>query len=111
MATFKQMTYVRERYPDAKIYVFYIDLRTPGKYEHFREKLMADEKVQFIKGKVADIIAEDDGGVTVVAENAVTGAKIQQKVDMACPGNRYAACSGDRCGPWRADGRQRFCRQ
>jgi len=82
MATFKQMTYVRERYPDAKIYVFYIDLRTPGKYEHFREKLMGDEKSEFIKGKVADIIPEDDGGVTVVAENAVTGAKIQQKVDM-----------------------------
>jgi len=82
MATFKQMTYIRERYPEAKIYVFYIDLRTPGKYEHFREKLMGDENSEFIKGKVADIIAEDDGGVTVVAENAVTGAKILQKVDM-----------------------------
>ncbi|MDH3329061.1 MAG: heterodisulfide reductase subunit A, partial [Desulfobulbaceae bacterium] len=82
MATFKQMTYVRERYPEAKIYVFYIDLRTPGKYEHFRAKLMGDEKAEFIKGKVADIIPEDDGGVTVVAENAVTGAKIRQKVDM-----------------------------
>jgi quinone-modifying oxidoreductase, subunit QmoA len=82
MATFKHMTYIRERYPDAQIYVFYIDLRTPGKYEHFREKLMGDAKSQFIKGKVADIIPEDDGGVTVVAENAVTGAKIQQKVDL-----------------------------
>ena len=82
MATFKQMTYVRERYPEAKIYVFYIDLRTPGKYEHFRAKLMGDEKAEFIKGKVADITPEDDGGVTVVAENAVTGAKIRQKVDM-----------------------------
>ncbi|MCI5130196.1 MAG: CoB--CoM heterodisulfide reductase iron-sulfur subunit A family protein [Candidatus Electrothrix sp. EH2] len=73
MATFKQMTYIRERYPDAKIYVFYIDLRTPGKYEHFREKLRTYENAEFIKGKVADIIAEDDGGVTVVAENAVGG--------------------------------------
>ncbi len=82
MASMKQMTYVRERYPDAKIYVFYIDLRTPGKYEHFREKLRTDANAQFIKGKVADIIAESDGGVTVVAENAVTGAKIHQKVDM-----------------------------
>ena len=82
MATFKQMTYIRERYPEAKIYVFYIDLRTPGKYEHFREKLMADEHAQFIKGKVADIIADDDGGVTVVAEDAVSGTKVQQKVDM-----------------------------
>ncbi len=83
MATFKQMTYVREQYPDAKIYVFYIDLRTPGKYEHFRAKLMTDENAEFIKGKVADIIPDEDGGVTVVAENAITGAKIQQKVDMA----------------------------
>ncbi|MDH4316806.1 MAG: CoB--CoM heterodisulfide reductase iron-sulfur subunit A family protein [Desulfobulbaceae bacterium] len=83
MASLKQMTYVREQYPDAQIYVFYIDLRSPGKYEHFRDKLMGDKKATFIKGKVANIIPGDDGGVTVVAENAVTGAKIQQKVDMA----------------------------
>ena len=82
MATFKQMTYIREQYPDAKIYVFYIDLRTPGKYEKFREKLMEDENATFIKGKVADIDIEADGTVTVVAENAVTGDKIQQTVDM-----------------------------
>lgn len=83
MATFKQMSYVREQYPDAKIYVFYIDLRTPGKYEKFREVRMADTNATFIKGKVADIIIEADGGVTVVAENALTAEKISQKVDMA----------------------------
>lgn len=96
MATFKQMTYVRERYPDANIYVFYIDLRTPGKYEHFREKLMGDAKSQFIKGKVADIIPEADGGVTVVAENAVTGAKIQQKVDMCVLATGMQPALGDK---------------
>ena len=95
MATFKQMTYVRERYPEAKIYVFYIDLRTPGKYEHFREKLMGDENSKFIKGKVADIIAEDDGGVTVVAENAVTGAKVRQKVDMCVLATGMQPAFGD----------------
>ncbi len=83
MATMKQITYIRERYPEAPIYVFYIDLRTPGKYEKFREKLMADPKTFFIKGKVADIVAEGDGGVTMVAENAVTGDKVRQKVDLA----------------------------
>ncbi len=83
MATFKQMTYVREQYPEAKIYVFYIDLRTPGKYEKFREVRMADKNAVFIKGKVAQITPESDGSVTVVAENAVTGDKISQKVDMA----------------------------
>ncbi|MBW2658646.1 MAG: CoB--CoM heterodisulfide reductase iron-sulfur subunit A family protein [Deltaproteobacteria bacterium] len=83
MATFKQMTYVRRQYPDAQIYVFYIDLRTPGKYEKFRAERMADENATFIKGKVADIVPEADGGVTVIAENALTAKKISQKVDMA----------------------------
>ena len=50
--------------------------------ENFREKFMADPNTTFIKGKVADIVAERDGGVTVVAENAVTGTKIHQKVDL-----------------------------
>ncbi len=83
MASLKQITYVREQYPDAKVTVFYIDLRSPGKYEKFREKFTEDENVTFVKGKVADIIAEDDGSVTVVAEDAVTGAKVSEKVDMA----------------------------
>jgi quinone-modifying oxidoreductase, subunit QmoA len=83
MASLKQVTYIRERYPEAKVTVFYIDLRTPGKYEKFREKVMDDENVHFVKGKVADIIPEEDGGVTVIAENAVTGEKVQEKVDMA----------------------------
>jgi quinone-modifying oxidoreductase subunit QmoA len=83
MASLKQVTYIRERYPEAKVTVFYIDMRTPGKYEKFREKVMADENVHFIKGKVADIIPEDDGSVIVIAENAVTGEKVQEKVDMA----------------------------
>ncbi len=83
MATLKQMSYVREQYPDAKIYVYYIDLRTPGKYEKFREARMADENAFFIKGKVADILPDEDGGVTVIAENALTAEKMSQKVDMA----------------------------
>ncbi len=82
MATFKHISYIRAQYPDAKIHVFYIDLRTPGKYENFREKFMADPNTVFIKGKVADIVAERDGSVTVVAENALTGAKIHQQVDL-----------------------------
>ena len=84
MASLKQATYVRERYPDAKIYVFYIDLRTPGnRYEKFYEKIKEDENIFLIKGKVAEV-SEDPASknVTVVAENAVTGEKIHQTVEM-----------------------------
>ncbi|MBU4320115.1 MAG: FAD-dependent oxidoreductase, partial [Nitrospinae bacterium] len=84
MASLKQATYVRERCPEAKIYIFYIDIRTPGlKYEKFYKKIKEDENVFFIKGKVAEV-SEDPGSknITVVAENAVTGEKIKQEVDM-----------------------------
>lgn len=82
MASMKQITYIRAQYPEAKITVFYIDLRTPGKYEKFRAKLMDDKNITWIKGKVADIVVEDDGGVTVVAENTLTGDKVHEKVDL-----------------------------
>jgi quinone-modifying oxidoreductase subunit QmoA len=84
MASLKQTTYVRERYPDAKIYVFYIDLRTPGyRYERFYEKIKADANVFLIKGKVAEVSQDPTSkNITVVAENAVTGEKIHQEVEM-----------------------------
>ncbi len=84
MASLKQATYVRERYPDAKIYIFYIDLRAPGyRYERFYKKIKEDENVFFIKGKVAEVSEDTDTrNVTVTAEDAVTGEKIHQTVDM-----------------------------
>jgi quinone-modifying oxidoreductase subunit QmoA len=85
MASLKQSTYIRELYPDAKIYIFYIDVRAPGqRYEKFYKKIKQDENVFLIKGKVAEV-SEDANSkdITVVAENAVTGEKITQTVDMA----------------------------
>jgi quinone-modifying oxidoreductase, subunit QmoA len=84
MASLKHVTYIREQYPDAKVYIFYIDLRTPGqRYEQFYNKIKQDENVFFIKGKVAEVIENpDNNNITVVAENAVTGEKVKQEVEM-----------------------------
>ena len=84
MASLKQATYVRERYPEAKIYIFYIDLRAPGqRYEKFYQTIKEDENVFFIKGKVAEVAEDAESkAVTVIAENAVTGEKTKQTVDL-----------------------------
>lgn len=84
MASLKQATYVREQYPDAKVYIFYIDVRAPGqRYEKFYKKIKEDENVFFIKGKVAEVAEDPETkNITVVAENAVTGEKIKQTVEM-----------------------------
>lgn len=85
MASLKQATYIREQYPDTKIYIFYIDVRAPGqKYEKFYKKIKEDKNVFLIKGKVAEVSEDPDSkNITVVAENAVTGEKIKQTVEMA----------------------------
>lgn len=84
MASLKHATYIREQYPDTKVYIFYIDIRSPGdRYEKFYKKVKEDENVILIKGKVAEV-SEDSAtkNITVVAENAVTGEKIHQTVEM-----------------------------
>ena len=53
LASLKQATYVREQIPDSRAYIFYIDLRTPGTYEFFSQKVQSDPNVSTIKGKVA----------------------------------------------------------
>ncbi len=83
MASLKQATYVREQYPDAEITIFYIDLRTPGRYQKFADKVLADEKVKTVKGKVAKV--EEDpttGGVWVTAEDTISGNKITELYDL-----------------------------
>ena len=43
MASLKQVTYIREQNPDAKVYIFYIDVRAPGqRYEKFYQKIKED---------------------------------------------------------------------
>ncbi|MFP4158296.1 MAG: FAD-dependent oxidoreductase [Desulfobacterales bacterium] len=83
MASLKHATYIREQYPDTKVYIFYIDLRAPGyRYEKFYDKIKEDENVEFVKGKVAAVEDGGNGRVTVVAEDALTGEKLHQTVDM-----------------------------
>lgn len=84
LASLKHATYVREQYPDAEIYIFYIDIRTPGtSYERFFNKIKEDEKITLIKGKVAKVEADPaGGGVIVTAEDIFAGGKIHMAVDM-----------------------------
>ncbi|GIT08968.1 MAG: heterodisulfide reductase subunit A [Pseudomonadota bacterium] len=82
LGSLKHASYVLEQNPEAKIYIFYIDIRTPGKYEDFVAKVQAKPNVNMIKGKVAKIIAGKDGGVLVEAENILSLEKVRLDVDM-----------------------------
>jgi quinone-modifying oxidoreductase subunit QmoA len=83
MGSLKQTRYVREQYPDAEIYVFYIDIRAPGRLEDFYQAVQEDEKLTLIKGKVAKITEDPaTGNLVVEAEDALSGQLAKQEVEM-----------------------------
>jgi quinone-modifying oxidoreductase subunit QmoA len=81
MGSLKQTRYIREQYPEAQIYVYYIDIRAPGRLEDFYAATQKDEKLQLIKGKVAKI-TDAGGDLVVEAEDTLSGERISQKVNL-----------------------------
>lgn len=83
LASLKHSRYVREQYPDAQIYIFYIDIRALGKFEDFYSEVAKDKKVSFIKGKVAEITEDPaTGALTVTAEDQLSGKLSKTTVDL-----------------------------
>ncbi len=78
---------VHERLPEAEVYNFYIDIRTPGKgYEEFYHRLM-DEGAHFIRGRVAEVtniprLPAEKGKLVVQAEDTLLGKQRRVPVDM-----------------------------
>jgi len=83
LASMKQATYIRERYPDAEIHLFYIDVRSPGRMEDFYTKVQEDEKFFFHRGKVGKITETADNNLILEAENTLTGSITRMEVDLA----------------------------
>jgi len=82
LASLKHANYVRAANPTSKVYVFYIDIRTPGKYEGFYSRTRADPNIEFVKGKVAKVERGRDGRMIVEAEDILRGGKIRVEVDL-----------------------------
>lgn len=83
MASIKQAMYLREKNPSSTPTIFYIDLRTPGRYENFLNKANADEKISFNKGIVGKI-SEDasTGDLILEVEDMLSAKKIKFRAEM-----------------------------
>ena len=59
MYTAKHAMLCREKYPDTEVYVFYIDVRTPGKnFDEFYRRAVEQYDVHYIKGMVGKVVPE-----------------------------------------------------
>jgi len=82
MYTAKHAMLVKEKYPDTEVYVFYIDVRTPGKnFDEFQRRAVEQYDVHYIKGMVGKV-AEQNGHLRVQASDLLADRQIVIDADM-----------------------------
>jgi quinone-modifying oxidoreductase subunit QmoA len=83
LASLKQATYLREQYPDCDATIFFIDIRALDRLEDFYTKVQEDEKVTFIKSKIANITENEESlDLLVEGEDTRTGGQIRMTFDL-----------------------------
>jgi heterodisulfide reductase subunit A len=83
MYTIKNALVFKEKYPDANVYIFYIDIRTPSKgYEEFYQRAL-QAGIQFVQGRPAEIVENSaNGNLVVRAEDRSLGRPVEAEVEM-----------------------------
>lgn len=82
MYTAKHAMLCREKYPDTEVYVFYIDVRTPGKnFDEFYRRAVEEYGVHYIKGMVGKVIPQN-GVLKVQASDLLDNRQLHIEADM-----------------------------
>ena len=82
MYTAKHAMLTREKYPDTEVYVFYIDVRTPGKnFDEFYRRAVEEYGVHYVKGMVGKVVPEN-GKLHVQASDLLGGRQLHIDADM-----------------------------
>ena len=83
MYTAKHAMLIRDKYPDTEVYVFYIDVRTPGKnFDEFYRRAVEEYGVHYIKGMVGKVMPQPDGKLLVRASDLLANEQILVNADM-----------------------------
>ena len=79
----KQAIEIKERFPYARVYCFYMDLRLFGKkYEDFYVNAQRDYGIQFIRGRVSEVGETIDRRLQLKAEDTLSGKPLKVRLDL-----------------------------
>ena len=79
----KQAIELKEKFPQAGIWCFYMDLRLFGKkYEDFYINAQKNYGIHFIRGRVSEVGETIDGRVLVKAEDTLSGKPVKVTLDL-----------------------------
>ncbi len=81
--TLKQVRYLKEKMPDARCYIFYQDIRTPGFDEELYQQVKSMDNVIFIRGNPSTVKPEGDTGkLSIRAEDTLSGKEVRLSLDL-----------------------------
>ncbi len=95
LTSLKQSLYLRESIEDAKAYIFYEFMRTPGQYEDFYRRVQEDPGIFLTRSEVTGVVRDTDGSLVVSATDTMPGRQIEVKVDMVVLAAGMAPNSAD----------------
>ncbi len=82
MYTAKHAMLTRDKHPETEVYVFYIDVRTPGKnFDEFYRRAVEEYGVHYIKGMVGKVCPEKDK-LIVSGSDLIEGKQLKIDADM-----------------------------
>jgi quinone-modifying oxidoreductase subunit QmoB len=82
LTSLKQALYLREADGEAKAYIFYEFMRTPGLYEDFYRRAQEDPGIFPTRGEVTDVTRDGDGKLTVTVRNTMLEDEMEVSVDL-----------------------------
>ena len=77
----KQAMYIREQYPDCRVYVIYKDIRSPQQFEMFYMQAQADEGIFLTKGEIQDV-SPNGNGINIKVTDTLLGDDLEINTDM-----------------------------
>lgn len=92
----KQACEIKQIYPNADVFCFYMDLRMFGRgYENLYYNAQKDYGIRFIRGRVSEVSEDLDKRVIVKAEDTLTGKPIKVTLDtLILMSGMQNSCSG-----------------
>ena len=82
MYTAKQAILTKEHLPDSQSYIFYMDIRAPGKnYEEFTRRAMEEYGARYLRGRVSQIYPFGDK-LVVRGVDTLLGTQVEVEADL-----------------------------
>ena len=88
----KQAIEIKQRYPDATVKCFYIDIRTYGRGFEEMYRRAQEMGVIYIRGRMAECGVLPNGDITVKAEDTFLGKPVQDVFDLVSLSHGMTPC-------------------